>query len=193
MRGFTLTETLVVIAIVSTAGLALTTALVDFYRQNAYLFESTSALENSRRALSTSVENLREATYGEDGAYPLIAAATSSVTFHADIDADNSVERVRFFISNGTFYRTTTNPGGNPPSYTGQTAATSTVIAYVRNATSTPFFRYFDATGAELATPIDIGSVTQVLVRVDIDLNPNRAPEIFTLSGRATLRNVVHQ
>lgn len=188
-RGFTLVETLTVIAIVGTAGIALTSALVDFYRQNAYLFESTTALENARRALTTSLEDLRESSYGEDGAFPLVSAATSTITFHADIDQDGPVERVRFFVSNGTFYRTITNAAGNPPSYTGQ-AATSTVIAYVRNATSTPLFRYYSASGTELTAPVDVSEVSQVRVRVDIDLNPQRAPEIFTLTGSATLRNL---
>lgn len=193
MKAFTLVEMIVVIAIVATAGLALSNALISFYRQNTYLFESTTALENSRRALLTALENLREASYGEDGAYPITAAATSSITFHADIDADGPVERVRFSLINGTFYRTITNSGGNPPTYTGQAIATSTVIAYVRNASTTPIFRYFNAAGTELTAPINIGAVTQILVRIDIDLNPNRAPEIFTLSGRSTLRNVVNQ
>lgn len=192
-RGFTLVETMVVIAIVGTAGIVLTSALTSFYRQNTYLFEATTALENSRRALLVSLENIREASYGEDGAYPLIAAATSSITFHADIDGDGPVERVRLYLYNGTFYRNVTNSGGNPPTYAGQAIATSTVIAYVRNTSASPIFRYYNDAGTELATPFSIGDIAQVEVRIDIDLNPARAPEIFTLTGRSTLRNVIHQ
>lgn len=192
MRAFTLSETLVVIAILGVAGITLMGALTDFYRQNTYLFESTSALENARRALLTALENVREASYGEDGAYPIVVAATSTITFHADIDSDVGMERVRLYVANGTFYRGVTNAAGNPPSYTGQPETTSTVIAYVSNATSTPVFRYYDASGAELALPIVIGEVSQVEVRVDTDINPNRAPEIFTLFGRSTLRNMLH-
>ena len=136
---------------------------------------------------------MRETSYGEDGAYPITAAATSSVTFHAEVDGDAAVERVQFYLSGGTFYRSVTNPAGNPPTYFAQVQATSTVIAYVRNATSTPIFRYFDASGVELTAPIDVNEVAQIGVRVDIDLNPFRAPEIFTLSGRSTLRNILNQ
>ncbi|MBP9816972.1 MAG: hypothetical protein KBD05_03000 [Candidatus Pacebacteria bacterium] len=186
-------ETLVVIAVVGTAGIALTTALVDFYRQNTYIFESSTSLENSRRALITSIGNLREATYGEDGGYLILSAATSTVTFHADIDADGPVEKIRFYLNNGTFYRGVTNSAGNPPSYSGQPETTATVIAYVRNATSTPIFSYYDSSGVELTAPVDVSAISQVTVRVDTDLNPQRAPEIFTLTGRATLRNLLIQ
>lgn len=192
MRAFTLAETVVVVAIVGVVGVALTGALANFYKQNAYVFESSTSLDNSRRALLTSLGNLREATYGEDGAYPILAAATSSITFHADIDADGPVEKVRLYLANGTFYRAVTNSAGNPPSYTGQPETTATVVAYVKNATSTPIFRFYDSAGTELTSPYSIGDIAQISVRVDTDLNPNRAPDIFTLTGRATLRNLMN-
>lgn len=190
MRAFTLTETIVVIAILTTAGLALQNALATFYRQNTYVLESSLALESARRGLNVALENLREATYGEDGAYPIISAATSSLSFHADVDSDQPVERVAFFVSDSTLYRTVTNASGNPPSYAGQTAATSTVIDYVRNATSTPIFRYYDGAGSELTAPVSLTDVAQVTIHLDTDINPNRAPQIYTLSGTATIRNL---
>lgn len=190
MRGFTLGEMLVVIAILGTAGLALSSAIPAFYRQNAYLFEATAALGNARRGLETALDRLRESAYGEDGAYPLLSAATSTLSFHADVDGDAAIERVRYFLSGTTFYESITNPTGSPPSYTGASAATSTVVAYIANGTSTPLFRYYDSSGTVLSTPVDVSEVTSVEVTMRVDLNPNRAPDIYTLSGNATLRNL---
>jgi hypothetical protein len=184
---------LVVIALLGSVGLALWSAIPYFYQSNSYLFEATTALDIARRGLTTSVRHIREATYGEDGAYPITAAATSSVTFHADIDSDNSVERVRYFLSNGTFYESVTNAAGNPPSYVGQTSATSTVIQYIANATSTPIFRYYDENGTELLVPVSIGSVASIQVMMQVDLNPARLPNVYTLSGGATIRNIINQ
>ena len=192
-RGFSLMEMIVVIALLGSIGIALQSAIPYFYQSNAYLFEATTALDNARRGLVTSVRHIREATYGEDGSYPITVAATSSVTFHADIDGDDAVERVRYFLLGETFYESTTNAAGSPPSYAGQTAATSTVIQYVRNSTSTPIFRFYDENGAELSSPIDIGSVVSVQVMMQVDLNPNRLPNIYTLSGGATIRNILSQ
>lgn len=190
MKGFTLIETMVVVAIIVTAGVALMGSIQYFYRSNAFVLEQTVALESARRGHAFTLQNLREATYGDDGAYLITSAATSSATFHADIDKDGGVERVRFYLANGTLYRGITNSGGNPATYTGQTENVETVATDVKNASSAPIFTYLDASGAELAYPIDLSEVVSVGIRLDVDLNPLRAPNVFTLTGTATLRNL---
>ncbi len=190
MRAFTLPEVLVVIAILSVMGVALSSAIITTYRGNAYVFEAASSVDNARRGLTVTLQNLREATYGEDGAYPVAAAATSTVTFYADVDADGPVERIRVYLSNGTLYRGVTNSGGNPPTYAGQTESTQTVIAYVRNDGATPLFSYYDASGAELAYPVDVSEVAFITMNINVDLNPARAPNLYSLTGSATLRNL---
>lgn len=188
--GFTLVETLVVVALSSVVGLALMGMIVYFYKSNAYLLEATSAVDSATRGIDRSLESVREASYGEDGAYPISAAATSSMTFFSDTDSDASVERVRLYVTNGTFYRGVTNAAGNPPSYAGQVESSSIIATYVKNATSTPIFRYYDADGTELTGTIDIGEVRSVRAHLDVDINPLRAPNIFSLERTATLRNL---
>ena len=95
MRGFTLIETLVVIAILGVAGCALERRPV-FLSSYAYVLEETAALDSARSGLATALHDIREATYGDDGAYPVVAA-TSTLTFYADIDGNGSVERVRYY------------------------------------------------------------------------------------------------
>lgn len=190
MKGFTLIETMAVIAIVMTAGIALMGSIQYFYRSNAFILEQTAALESTRRGHTFTLQNLREASYGDDGSYLITAAATSSVTFHGDIDLDGGVERIRLYLQNGTLYRGTTNATGNPASYAGQPELRETVATYVKNATSTPIFTYYDANGAALSYPISLANIVSVGVRLDVDLNPNRAPNVFTISGTSTLRNL---
>ncbi len=189
--GFSLAETMVVIGILSLVGLALSTMIVFFYRSNAFLLEQTSAVDSVRRGLTRTFESLREATYGEDGSYPIASAATSSVVIYSDIDSDFSVERIRFWLYNGTFYQVTTNAGGNPPTYAGQPPATTTIATYVRNSNTTPIFRYFDANGVELTgAAVDLSEVASIRTRLDVDLNPLRLPNVVTLEETATLRNL---
>lgn len=189
-RAFTLPEMLVVIAILSMVGIALSVSITQTYRGNAYVFEAASSVDNARRGLTTALQNLREASYAENGAYPVAAAATSTVTFYADVDKDGPVERVRIYLTNGTLYRAVTNAAGNPPSYTGQPETVQTVVAYVRNSTSTPLFQYYDASGALLAAPVDVSRITFVTMDIRVDLNPARAPNVYPLTGSATLRNL---
>jgi type II secretory pathway pseudopilin PulG len=190
MKAFTIAETLVVIAILGTVGITLSNMIVYFYRSNTYLLEQTSAVDSANRGLDRAYTSVREASYGEDGSYPVASAATSTVTFYSDVDSDGPVEMVRLYLSGETLYRGVTNAAGNPPTYVGQTEAVTTISTAVKNATSTPLFRYYNVSGAELTGTIDITQVRSVRTRIDVDLNPSRAPNIVTLERTATLRNL---
>lgn len=190
-NAFTLIEALVVIAMISSIGVAMGGIIQYFYQKNAFLLEQTASLDNARRTILDAVRTIREASYSDDGAFPIANAATSTLTFYADLDNDGSVEKIRYYLSNGTLYRGVTNSVGSPPSYTGQPEATTTVAAYVRNASSTPLFTYYDDNGTALsATSTDESQIAAVSISVWIDLNPNRAPNTFNLVETATLRNL---
>lgn len=191
MRGFTLIETLVVLAVLTVATGAIASTIVTFYRGNAFLLEQTAALESARRGVFDAARILREASYGDDGSYPIAAVGTSTITVFADIDADRSVERVRYFVSGTTLFRTVTNAAGSPPVYPLAASATTTIATDLRNGTSTPLFTYLDASGAALpSTSTPIASITAVRIQLMVDLNPNRAPNVFTLTQNATFRNL---
>lgn len=184
-------ETLVVVALTVLVGGAIFSAILYVYRSHAYIFEAAASVESARRGLSTTLEHIRESAYGDDGNYPLGTIATSSVLFYSDIDEDGGIERVRIYIFNDTLYRVVTNASGNPPSYTGQSSSTSTLATYIRNTSALPLFRYYDSTGTEInPTSSDVADVRSVAITILTDLNPNRAPNVLTLTGTATLRNL---
>lgn len=190
MRGFTLAELVVVLAILVSVGLALTFTMQMFYRSNAYLLETTASLDSARREIADTVRTIREASYGDDGSFPLSSAATSSLTFFADVNSDGSVEKVRYYLLGTSFFRGVTKSSGYPPSYAGQPEASSTIATYVRNTAATPLFTYLDASGTPLTYPVDVSQVASITITPQIDLNPTRAPNIFTLAETATLRNL---
>lgn len=192
MRGLTLAETLVVIALTLLVGGALLSVIRMFYQNNAYIFEATTAVDSARRGLAVSLSALREASYGDDGNYPIAAAATSSITFYSDIDSDGGIERVKVWVYQDSLYRVVTNAAGNPPSYTGQTGASTTIATHVRNGTSTPVFAYYDSAGTQLSTTSpDVSDIASVAATLMVDINPSRAPNILTLTGGATIRNLL--
>lgn len=191
LAGFTFIEMMVVISITMVIGLMLANMIVFTYRANAYIYQQTAATDNARRGVESALQNLREATSGADGSYPLLAVATSSVTFYGDVDIDGSVEKVRYYLVGTTLYRGVTNPVGSPPSYVGQAEATSTIAAYVKNfAANATLFQYYGNDGAELTAPIDTADVRTVGMSLMIDVDPNRTPTTYTLIGSATMRNL---
>ena len=188
-RAFTLIETIVVVGLTAFMMIALGQLIRYFYQTNTYVLEQSKAVDSARRSIENAMTDIREASYGADGSYPLLSAATSSVTFYADIANNSSVEKVRYYLSGTSLYRGVTDPGGNPPSYGGQTEKTTLVVDNIRNGT-TALFRYYDTAGNELTEPITVSAVASVRITVLTDVNPERAPNVYTLSGGATLRNL---
>jgi prepilin-type N-terminal cleavage/methylation domain-containing protein len=189
----TLIEMLVTIAIIAVVSISLGKVIQNFYRTNAYTLQQSQAVDSARKGVSSAMQDLREASYGDDGSYPIASAATSSITFYSNVDGDTAVEKVRYYLSSATLYRGVTNSVGSPPSYAGQGEATSTIAGHVVNASTTPataVFRYFDSAGLELSSPFNISQIASVQTTVLVDFDPNRSPTTFTLAESATLRNV---
>ncbi len=189
-RAFTLIETVVVIGVTALIAVTLGTLLAYFYKTNAYTLEQSTAVAQARRGIEDAMRYVREASYGNDGSYPVANAGTSTITFYANINSDPAIEQVTYTLQNGTLYRVVAEPAGVMPSYAGATLATTTVATSVVNDPLTPVFRYFDNTGTELSAPVDVSKIASVETTVVIDTDVNRAPVSFTLSGGATLRNL---
>ncbi len=188
--GFTLLEVVVVIAILALIGGALASMIQFFYKTNSYVIQEGTAVQNARFGLDNAMQELRETSYGDDGSYPLAVAATSTVTFYADVDSSGTVDKVRLYLSKGKLYRGVTHSAGTPPSYTGQSETTSIIASYVVNASSSPIFQYKDDNGNILSSPINVSLVSSVLTTIKIDVDPNRSPTVYTLLGSATMRNL---
>ncbi len=190
IRGFTLIETIVTVGLTAFVMAALGVLIQYFYKTNQYALEQTQAVNSARSSIEHTVADLRETVYGADGSYPIALVATSSVTFYANVDSDALVEKVRYYLSDSSLFRGTTKPAGNPPSYAGQSETTTLVIDNMRNDASTPLFTYFDENGAELPAPVNIAKIRSVHIHVLTDVNPLRAPAVYSLVGEATLRNL---
>lgn len=188
--GFTLVETIVIVAVTAFVFVTLGWLMTYFYKTSAYALEQSIAVGQARNGVEDAMLYLREASYGGDGSYPIKSVATSSITFYANTNNDSVIERVTYSLMNGVLSRAVATPTGNPPSYVNATIATSTIAKPVTNATSTPVFRYFNNVGSELFAPIDISKISSVRTTVVVDANVNRTPVAFTLSGGATLRNL---
>jgi Tfp pilus assembly protein PilW len=182
---------LVTIAIFSIIVAVLFGSVQFFYQSNAYALEQAVAVDSARRGVELLVRDLREATLADDGAYTIISMGSTTLEFYSDIDGDDSVERVRFILVDGTLYKAVTNASGNPPQYLDINEATSTAAQDVRNDDeSTPVFEYFDSSGVEITNYGDVVNVVFVRVNLIVNVNPNRLPREFTLRSSATLRNL---
>lgn len=186
----TLIETVVWVSITLSAMLAIVTSVQYFYRTNNYAVEQAAAVSSAQRGIETMVKTMREASYSSNGAYPVIAIATSSVTFFADIDSDPYIERLRFFVEGNSLKRGIIDPSGDPPVYTNPETIVS-VSDYVRNFDqNVTTFRYYDVNGTLMTDLTDISALRFIEVTIVVNINPFRLPNQFTLRSTAALRNL---
>jgi type II secretory pathway pseudopilin PulG len=189
-RGMTLIETVVWVSVTLSAMLAIVTSVQYFYRTNNYAVEQAAAVSSAQRGIETMVKTMREASYSSNGAYPVIAIATSSVAFFADIDNDPYIERLRFFVEGNSLKRGIIDPSGDPPVYTNPETIVS-VSDYVRNFDqNVTTFRYYDVNGALMTNLNDISALRFIEVTIVVNINPFRLPNQFTLRSTAALRNL---
>ncbi len=181
-RGFTMIETVVVVALTSLIMGALGSLLVYFYQTNRYVFQQVSATLEARRGIEDTLRLVREAAYDEDGEYPILIAESERLRFSADTDNDDELEAVTYELLDGVLTRSVT------PSSSGDLTTTS-VSSSLINDVGSPVFRYFDTAGTELTDPIDRADIASVEVSLTIEADTNQGPTAFTLSGRGTLRN----
>lgn len=168
---------------------AVVASILYFYRANTNTFEQGIQVESARRGVEFAMRDIREITYGDDGAYPILSFSTSSFSFYSDVDRDESVERIRYFLEGASFKKEVTNATGSPPSYASPEQA-STISEYVQNASQgLPVFRYYNASSTEITAFSTTTSIIYITMTLVVNVNPDRLPGEFTLRSAATLRN----
>ena len=192
-HGFSTLETLMWIGMfVLTMG-AIMSSILYFYRVNTVTINQASSIASAQRGVDTMVRTIREAAFASDGAYPVISLADNQFAFYADVDADEFIEKVRYYLSGTTIVEGIVNPSGDPPVYTG-TEATSVISDYVRNtAENLVMFTYFDEDGAQVTNYANIADVRFVTVNIVVDVDTNKLPNPFFLRSSAAMRNLSGQ
>lgn len=175
------------------AMLAIVSSVLMFYRTSNFAIQEATAITAAQRGLDLMVRQLREASYASNGAYPIIAIATSSVAFYAEIDGDSGVERVRYYLDDRTLIRGIIEPSGDPIQYSA-TEATSSISESVRNIDEgIALFSYTDKNGTVISDFTQIGDVRFVTLNISVDIDPNRTPTTTKLRSSAAIRNLVGQ
>ncbi|PCI29934.1 hypothetical protein COB52_02045 [Candidatus Kaiserbacteria bacterium] len=189
-RGISLIETLVLIAVFTLIIMAIVSSLRFVYRGQRFAFEQADATRSARQGTERVVKDLRETSYADDGAYPIAAMATSSVTFFSDYDNDGKVERLRYFLDGTDFKEGITESAGDPPAYS-VSETVNVVSDNVRNeALSIPLFTFYDKSGTLMSDYTEVDELAFVTVRLVVNLHPERKPEDFEIRSSAALRNI---
>ena len=195
-NGFTLIETIVAVFVFNLSMGVIAGLIIMGYKTQGYTWQQSQAIDEARKGIETMVKEIREAITAEGGAYTIDTTEDFQFIFYSDVDKDDRIEKVRYYIEGDTesaagaqFMKSTIEPTGFPVTYPADSEVPVVVSNYVRN--SPPIFKYYKDDGTELIEMPARKKDTKVMkVYLKINVNVNRSPQDFELESKVQLRNL---
>ena len=196
VRGFTLIEMLVTIAISSLLMIGAAALVITMFSQGTIRRTALNSVDQVRFTGDDFANEVRDAQPGADGSHAVAEASTSEVVVYSPygIGSTTTVKRFRYFVSNGTLYRGVTTPTGSPLAYD---LANEVVTPVVNNlvSTSTPVFTYYDGsyagTSTPLTQPVNLTDVRFIQMNLDVEQqNTRTSTTTFTYTAGASIRSL---
>lgn len=190
-KGFTLIETIIVLAILSGAVLVIGIFTLNVSNFQIFLGKSLATDEEAQQTFKIMIPEIRSIGPSNLGNYPIASASSSSFSFYSDIDNDGIFEQVRYFLDEGVFKKGVVKPSGNPLVYS---SANEKINDFVHNITSSNIFTYYDGdysgTSLPMQYPINVSNIRLVKITLTIDDDPKSLPSPLILSILVNIRNL---
>lgn len=193
--GFTLAETVVVVAITGALMVSTTMLFKDIFVDSRQGVAANGEVDQGRSMSSNFVNEIRNATSGADGSFALNQAGDSQIIFFTTYNGRGKVNRVRYYISGTKLLKGVTAPTGSPAVYNTANEIKAGVLDNVTNGTTVPAFYYYNGnyagTGSALTQPVNINSVNFVQLNLTILKQDNLgSTSTFSIKDGAALRNL---
>lgn len=194
LKGMTLVELLVAIGIMLIVTNGMAVLFYVAWTSQSYQLKLGQASFFASRGIITVVRDIRQAQQGEDGSYLLQSGDAFDIVFFGNIDSDDAVERIHYYLDSGSLYRGVTDPSAVAPyAYPAGDGSVTVVSGNVVNTAADAVFEYYDGNAALLATPVAPGSVRMVGVRLLVDVDPFSSPIPVTVESLTAMRNLVNE
>ena len=211
--GQSLVEMMVVVSILLLVLAIITGAFLTVQRTSDEIdnrFENTG---EAQKLIAATTKDVRTATPLSAGTSPFILADKRRMTFYANLNftpgsSQTLPNKVDILIDSSNpaapvlkeYVWVPTNPSGATPIYAstgpnGGATSLRLVGQYVANAASDPIFRYFDADGVELASPLsatDQLKVRTIKIALSVRKQTTRAVAPVRVESTVRLANVIY-
>jgi prepilin-type N-terminal cleavage/methylation domain-containing protein len=194
-RGFTLVETIVVIFIFTILALGATTLFTHIFISSRDKLYSMDNIDYARMVATNFTNEIRVASVGSTGTYPLNQADNSQIIFYSNYkQSPGIVARIRYYLTGSALYKGVVIPSGSPLSYNLALEKIQKVQDNIMN-TGQPLFYYYDGnyngSSTPFTQPINVNLVKYVRINLDIFTQGNTtATTTFNVSAGASIRNL---
>lgn len=190
MKGFTLIETIISILVFTIVIASISVFIFTIY-QNYYTgYRKSRAINEAKEGIERTVQEIRMAGIGEDGAYPIEKADDFQLIIYSDIDRDGKRERVNYFLDGIELKKGIIEPEGVPAVYPSDKEHYFIVANYLRNSADLPIFEYYDE-NMNLLEPSQRRKSTRLIkITLKVDTSLEKPPPPIIISSKAQLRNI---
>jgi len=194
VKGFTLVEVIVAVAIFSLIIGTFASLFVLFFKNYNFTVEQGKTIEEAKLSVQKFGSELREARTSQDGAYPLVITNDQEVAFYSDVDNDGQVEKVRYYLDGNSFYRGVVEPGTPPVVYDSNTETIRMISDKVENETQ-PLFLYYnsDWPGDQINNPLVQAQrlLDTRMIRLELLINTDvNQQSDFEITSQTMIRNL---
>ena len=158
------------------------------------LTTDTIAVTDANAAIQSMSREIRNAKQAANGSYPMELADDYEIIFYGNIDQDQDIEKIRYYIYGDSLNRGVVEPSGNPPIYSGEEKITLVIPNVIRD--GRPILTYFngewptDTVNNPLPAPARLMETKYVTVSITINPNPQTPTTNYYLETSAQIRSV---
>lgn len=191
-RGVTLVEMVIAVFIATLVMYGAVTVMVTLFHSQRQQAAGLGDLFQATMLSSNFANQVRNASYGSDGSYPITEAGATEFVFFTGYGTQGTIDRIRYYLdqASGTLYEGVIAPSGSPPAYDAGTERVYAVQSDV-STTSGAVFHYYDGnyagTTTPLSQPVNITAVKFVALDMNIE-NQAAATGTFPIDAGATVR-----
>lgn len=194
-RGFTLVETIVTIAIFSILAIGVNALFTHIFSGSRDRLNSIDQIDQSRLAITKFLNEIRVASLGADGSYPIGLANDSEIIFYSRYGQNSdAVAKIRYFVATSTLYKSLTTPTENPATYPASNEKIYTVQKNLASSTAKIFYYYdgdYDGSTAPLSQPVNVNDIKFVRIELNIlKMDSRNATTTFQVGAGASIRNL---
>lgn len=193
--GFTLAEVIVAVTILAGILLLASPLLISLFRNPDKYLISMDSIDQARIISFAFTNELRNATTGNDGSFPLNEAGNSEIVFYSNFgNSSGAVNRIRYYLLGNVLYKGIITPTGNPLTYNLASEVVKPIFSGLENGVTPAFYYYdgdYDGDTAQLSQPVNVNQVK--FIKINLIVPKQTTPEniaTFSINAGATIRSL---
>lgn len=127
--------------------------IIRGFKSILFGYEQDSAVQNAKRITNEIIGEVRESAQSDRGDYLLDTVEEQNFSFFSDIDSDEYIEKIRYFLDSDILKKGVIEPIGDPLEYLDENEMISEIAEYINNQAE-PIFTYYDTNNNLIANPL---------------------------------------